>query len=570
MPPYGDYIPRRSGLSKSASVAPLLSAFKKQPETGRPLKIKEPDHIFAPPVSDSSDDDEATSRRGDIRQSTFETKSGTGGGRAPAVGTRKSTRTASTKPRSPKRSRPSTDEDEIDEPVKPAKKTRLGARKDNGLGSHFEGIPSLRKAAGAKVNSGTQKKTKCYGKAAKAGPKQLSSDPFVPQSPEKPEPARYKPVDLSDALLASPEKEQPKFVLPDLTGLEPTPSPPPVKFQLPYNPDGTLPDPSPSPSPSPEKPKAKTKPSSGEADVFMRIARAERQKKKAEKEAKRQQEEMEKQSTKVVFELPEGLTQDDFVDDAGYDLHDSPKPNDTKPIRDILAGHEEPKCPMCGEAVSQQMLDNFSNQKMMSINKQMRFCDHHKAKTARNAWVDKGYPDIDWSKLDARIAKHHKFLEAIVNGGTSHFGTHFARSIKSGKNKTLLKTDQDLTPGYYGTKGSRAMEDHLINHFADLLRTAAVKDKLVAARGQMAFVQFVLVPELAIRLIMEDMDVSAQKARRIMEESQKIGNLLNEEEDDVIEQEEEEDEEEVRSRARSTSSLSSLEDSDNDDPFASL
>lgn len=53
------------------------------------------------------------------------------------------------------------------------------------------------------------------------------------------------------------------------------------------------------------------------------------------------------------------------------------------------------------------------------------------------------------------------------------------------------------------------------------------KDELIGRGGVAAFIQTVLVPELAVRLIMEDMDVREAKARIILDESREIGEKLN-------------------------------------------
>lgn len=571
--PEGPWQPRRAGLSRNVNVEPLHSVLKaKSTEIGRRRKITEPEDPTAPPVSDSSssEDDEATSRRGDIKRTTFQTNSSTDGGRKATYGTRKSARTAShpAKPQSPKRLRDS--EDEIQEPVK---KTKVTCRKDDGLGSHFRTDALQRKAVGSRISYGTQKKVG-YGNSAKAPSRHLST-PEDLSSPEKPKP-EFKRVDSLDDF-SSPEKPKGKLVLPNTEDFALTPSPKKT-YKTPFKAQDDLDTPSPvkrfkPPSvtnenfleSSPEKPRAKTTSSKNSSDELMRKARLLRQKRKAEKEAKlRRQQAMEDNSPKIEFKLPAGLgSQDDLAYDSELDILDQPRMEEIRPVHDIVPENEEPVCPMCGEAVEQELLDGFSKQKTMTITQQHRFCNHHKAKTARKAWVDRGYPDIDWAKLDERIAEHHKFLEGILKGGSSHFGTVFGKSVKAGKNKTLLKTDQNMTPGYYGSRGSRVMTDNLIERFSSLLRKVAVQDRLVSARGHTAFVQFVLVPELAVRLIMEDMDVPAEKARAIMEDSQKVGNLLNEEEDDIIVEDQDD-----RSGNDSTSSLSSLEDGDLSDEMS--
>lgn len=62
---------------------------------------------------------------------------------------------------------------------------------------------------------------------------------------------------------------------------------------------------------------------------------------------------------------------------------------------------------------------------------------------------------------------------------------------------------------------------------ASLVGDAGKKDGLIAQGGVAAFIQTVLVPELGVRLIMEDMDVEEAEARIILDESREIGEKLN-------------------------------------------
>ena len=70
--------------------------------------------------------------------------------------------------------------------------------------------------------------------------------------------------------------------------------------------------------------------------------------------------------------------------------------------------------------------------------------------------------------------------------------------------------------------------------FASRIRRLAASDKLISSAGVAGYVQGVLAPELAVMLVMEDMHVDEDEARMILKESAGIGNLLNEEEDEVI------------------------------------
>jgi hypothetical protein len=78
------------------------------------------------------------------------------------------------------------------------------------------------------------------------------------------------------------------------------------------------------------------------------------------------------------------------------------------------------------------------------------------------------------------------------------------------------------------------MSENIIDKFASQLRRIAVTDRLVSSRGVTSYVQNVLVPELAVKLICEDMSLGVEEARQVMRESVALGDLLNEEVEDVV------------------------------------
>ena len=81
--------------------------------------------------------------------------------------------------------------------------------------------------------------------------------------------------------------------------------------------------------------------------------------------------------------------------------------------------------------------------------------------------------------------------------------------------------------------------EHLAKTFSNLLGELNDSDKLISAGGGVsAYVQAVLVPELATALIKEDMGVNEERARKIVSESADLGELVNEEEGDVVNVEE--------------------------------
>ena len=76
--------------------------------------------------------------------------------------------------------------------------------------------------------------------------------------------------------------------------------------------------------------------------------------------------------------------------------------------------------------------------------------------------------------------------------------------------------------------------ENLMSNFASKLRRRSSADNLVSARGVTNYVRAVLVPELATLLVMDDMKIDAEKARKVLQDSVELGNFLNEEEDETI------------------------------------
>lgn len=73
-----------------------------------------------------------------------------------------------------------------------------------------------------------------------------------------------------------------------------------------------------------------------------------------------------------------------------------------------------------------------------------------------------------------------------------------------------------------------------MDRFAVRIRRMAKDDTLVAKVGVVGYSQSVLVPELATRLIMDDMNVTADVAREIMRDTVDIGHKINPQQDDVV------------------------------------
>lgn len=221
---------------------------------------------------------------------------------------------------------------------------------------------------------------------------------------------------------------------------------------------------------------------------------------------------------------------------------------------------EDTTCPICHEPVDQEYYWNFWKGLARTVKNQATFCHTHRKASAEVEYAAEGYPAIAWNRLSERIKKHRMALYNILADEIP--STHRARYeplALTGKAAAVPSKRVDLTPskqrdlaalalddnavypGYYGPRGRRAITECVMA----LLHTEIKRsvDPVVQTSGPATFVQAVLVPEVATRLIMEDVECDCDEAENIRERTFEMGVLLNEEiEDEVFVGEEDEDE----------------------------
>jgi hypothetical protein len=199
----------------------------------------------------------------------------------------------------------------------------------------------------------------------------------------------------------------------------------------------------------------------------------------------------------------------------------------------------EAQCPMCGASVQQEDLDNFELQHPeMDFRLQQLFCRVHKKRESEDEWRRHGYPDIDWKELPYRLSKYRPVIDEILTKPiVSYFRSEMAKRLRRGKDRNLMmhvqhEGLQNCSVGYYGPRGMKVMTDFILAEFSDDIRKLAGSDKVIAARGATGYVQMVLAPELATRLVMDDMrqshpNMKEKEAREILGSSSNMGHLLN-------------------------------------------
>ena len=233
---------------------------------------------------------------------------------------------------------------------------------------------------------------------------------------------------------------------------------------------------------------------------------------------------------KKAFRLPSDDLPDVETPGSDSGLSSVPDSDFLEQEGEDLAHKNTSVCPMCKKVVDPAVLQDFSKGRKMNVQKQTAFCREHNRLTALATWLERGYPEINWAQLEKRLEFQRPFLYKVIQTGKSYYADKFAESVKSGTNRTLLKTDANMVPGYYGPRGFTAMSEVLGRQFDDTLREGAVHQTLISARGSVAFMQMVLLPEVAVRLIMEDLIIDEEAARDVMLESAAIGELIH---DDV-------------------------------------
>jgi hypothetical protein len=221
---------------------------------------------------------------------------------------------------------------------------------------------------------------------------------------------------------------------------------------------------------------------------------------------------------------------------------------------------EGSRCTLCSKPVEQDEYWNFWKGKDRTVKNKSAFCHAHKKNSAQKEYAQKGYPDIDWKALPRRIRRHKTTLSQILNNDRLSIHrdryeplalTGKAAAVPSRRTDLAEDVQEELEsyaldekavyPGYYGSHGRRVITESVMDTLKVEMKNC--KDRVVQASGIAAFVQAVMVPEVAILLIMDDCSVGRKEADRIREKTYDMGLLLNEEIEDVLERQDDSDDE---------------------------
>lgn len=213
---------------------------------------------------------------------------------------------------------------------------------------------------------------------------------------------------------------------------------------------------------------------------------------------------------------------------------------------------EGTRCALCKATVDYEDYWEFWKGKDKTIKHHTAFCNIHRRKSAQAGYDEEGYPIINWDALPKRIQKHRmELLKVLNNDRPSEYRDRYEPIALTGKAAAVPSRRKDLSedmqkeldsyalddqatyPGYYGPHGRRAITENVMKVLKNEIKNC--KDPVVQASGPAAFIQAVLVPEMAILLIMEDCNADREEAEEIREKTYDMGMLLNEEIEDEIE-----------------------------------
>lgn len=200
-------------------------------------------------------------------------------------------------------------------------------------------------------------------------------------------------------------------------------------------------------------------------------------------------------------------------------------------------------CPVCRKQVPRDRIPSGTKDpRRLNLKDQRTFCRQHSTLDAQLIWEERGYPQINWDELESvRIPKLMPHLRRVLNQKTtSYYMTEVESHVNEAKghrkkiNNYLIEGAFELCKaGYYGPRGTatvmRVIEKKMSKDMADMHN-----DKLVRAIGQGHFVAAVLVPEVTVRLVMEDIHTKIEReARTVIDESTEAGLLLNPDDDHI-------------------------------------
>jgi hypothetical protein len=236
-----------------------------------------------------------------------------------------------------------------------------------------------------------------------------------------------------------------------------------------------------------------------------------------------------------VFISPEDILTPDskhnFKDDLENAFECPSKIHDE--ITEMLGKFSSPSIPTC-KFCRKPLPANFTETPPTATRGRIAYCQRHENATILEQGREKGYPtSVDLVALNSRVVKLLGFIKDDVINASSD--SEFMRNLRKNTKRrnaanpmTMIDLFDDSQPGYYGPRGSEIISNLVMLKLGDYIRkNDNVYDDLKFCGGVSGFISAVVVPEVGIRLIMEDMEIGKEEARTIMRDSVAYGGIIN-------------------------------------------
>ena len=142
---------------------------------------------------------------------------------------------------------------------------------------------------------------------------------------------------------------------------------------------------------------------------------------------------------------------------AAFAPDDQPAPASRNSSMPKRSGRRTPKSPRRGTDVPQS---SKRQRKRLNARQQRALSDARKLKDKLKAteteWAQRGYPQIDWGRLDSRLQEFSPALRRILNGSPSFYRSELESAIER-KESRRYRCMENATAGYYGPRGQQVM-----------------------------------------------------------------------------------------------------------------
>jgi len=188
------------------------------------------------------------------------------------------------------------------------------------------------------------------------------------------------------------------------------------------------------------------------------------------------------------------------------------------------------KCKFCHKTLP----DSFTESPPTARRGRIAYCQRHENATTLEDGKAKGYPTfIDFIGLKERIVRLLPFIKKDVVNRSSE--SEFMKTLRKKTKKTnaanpmtMIELFDECQPGYYGPRGSEVISDLVLSRLGEYIRrNERVYEDLKFCGGVTGFISSVVVPEVGVRLVMEDRNVPKEEARTIMKDSVAYGGVVN-------------------------------------------